>query len=129
MTYMPVEIIALILIVGGLIKIAVLLVNPKSYMNFTKGIYSKPKAISALALVFAAIVLYYLIQSGITIVDILAVTAFVALLVLFGMAKEVGPVIKHFEVIIKKGNLWEDYWLYILIWVVLMLWGIKELFY
>lgn len=129
MAFTPVEIIALIMIVGGLIKMAVLLVNPKSYMGFAKGIYSKPNIISLMAFIFGAIVLYYLLQSGITIVEILAVTAFVVLLMVFGMAKEVGPLMKHFEAMVKKGNLWKEYWFYTLIWVILLAWGVKELFY
>jgi len=129
MAFTPVEIIALVMIVLAVIKIAVLLVNPKSWMNFAKGIYSKPNVTSLVAFVFAAIVLYYLLQSGITIVEILAVTAFVTLLMVFGLAKEVGPLMKHFEAIIKKGNFWKDYWFYTLIWVILLAWGVKELFY
>lgn len=128
MAFTPVETIALVMIVGGLIKIAVLLVNPKSWMNFAKDLYSKPKAVSAIALIFAAIVFYYIIQE-VSIVQILAVTAFVALLILVGMANHVGSIMKQFEVIIKKGNLWRDYWLYTLIWVILLAWGAKELFF
>ena len=129
MTFTPVEIIALVIIIFSVIKMFVLLVNPKSWMNFAKGIYAKPNVTSFGAFVLGAIVLYYLIQSGITIVEILAVTAFVALLVLFGMAKEVGPLMKHFEAMVKKGNLWKEYWFYTLIWVILLAWGVKELFY
>ena len=129
MTFTPVETIALVLIVISVIKIVILLVNPKSWMNFAKNFYSKPKAISVVAFILGAIVLYYLLQSGITFVEILAVTAFVSLLMLIGLAKEVGPLIKKYDSIIKKGNLWKDYWLYTLIWVVLLIWGVKELFF
>ena len=128
MAFTPVEIIALVLIVVSVIKIAVLLVNPGSWMNFAKNLYSKPKAVSTVALILAAIVLFYLLQE-MSIVQILAVTAFVILLVLIGLAKEVGPLIKKYEVIIKKGNLWKENWLYTLIWIVLLVWGLWELFF
>ena len=124
MAFTPVEIIALVIIVVGLIKIAVLLVNPKAWMNFAKSLYAKPKAVSAIAFVLAAIVFYYIIQE-ISIVQILAVTAFVALLILFGMAPEVPHLIKRFNV----RNIWKDYWLYTLIWVILLVWGVRELFF
>ena len=129
MTFTPVETIALVIIIIAVIKMIVLLVNPKAWMNFAKGIYAKPNVTSFGAFVFGAIVLYYLLQSGLTIVQILAVTAFVALLIMIGLAKEVGPLIKKYEGMIKKGNLWKEYWFYTLIWVILLAWGIWELFF
>lgn len=129
MVFTAVETIALVLIVLSVVKMLVLLVNPKSWMNFAKGVYSKPDVTSFGAFILAAIVLYYLIQSGITIVEVLAVTAFVGLLIMVGLAKEVKPLIKKYEAMIKKGNLWKEYWLYSLIWVLLLVWGIKELFF
>lgn len=129
MAFTSIEIIALVMIVLAVIKIGVLLVNPKSWMNFAKNLYSKPKAVSSVALILAAIVLYYLIQSGLGIVEILAVTAFVSLLILVGLAKEIKPLMKKYDAIIRKGNLWKENWLYTLIWVILLIWGVKELFF
>ena len=129
MAFTPVETIALVLIVISVIKITVLLVNPKSWMNFAKSVYSKPGAVSLVAFILGAIVLYYLLRSGITFVEILAVTALVSLLMLIGLAKEVGALIKKYDSIIKKGNLWKDYWFYTLIWVALLVLGVKELFF
>ena len=129
MAFTPVEIIALVIIIFSVIKMFVLFVNPKAWMNFAKGIYAKPNVTSFGAFVLGAIVLYYLIQSGITIVEILAVTAFVSLLIMIGLAKEIGPLMKKYEAMIKKGNLWKEYWFYILIWVILLAWGAWELFY
>ncbi|MFQ5531243.1 MAG: hypothetical protein ACE5ES_01365, partial [Candidatus Nanoarchaeia archaeon] len=83
--------------------------------------------VQVVALVLGAIVLYYLVLGGVTIVEIMAVTAFVSLLVLVGLAKEVGPLMKKYEAMIKKGNLWKEYWLYALIWIVLILWAAREL--
>jgi|TARA_Y100000310_G_scaffold327912_1_gene395077 hypothetical protein len=129
MTFTSIEIIALVVIVLAVIKMIVLLVKPKAWMDFAKKVYSKPSITSSAAFILAAIVLYYLIQSGINIVEILAVTAFVALLVMVALAKEVGPLMKKYEAMIKKGNLWKEYWLYTLVWVALLVWGIWELFF
>ncbi|MBU2616929.1 MAG: hypothetical protein KKB79_03045 [Nanoarchaeota archaeon] len=128
MTFTSIEWLALVLIVLIVIKILVILVNPKAWMSFAKGIYKKPAVTSFVALVLAAVVLYYLIQSGLTIVQILAVTVFVALLFVIGLASEVSYFIKKYEAMIKKGNLWREYWLYTLVWVVLIVWGAYELF-
>jgi len=128
MAFTPIETIALIVIIVSLIKMLTILVKPQSWMNFAKGIYSKPQLTSLIALILAGVVLYYLVQSGMTIIQILAVTAFVALLVMVGLASEVGPLMKKYETMVKKGKLWKEYWLYALIWVLLLVWGAWELF-
>jgi|TARA_Y100000310_G_C20280989_1_gene622607 hypothetical protein len=128
MALTPVEIIALIVIVASAIKMLVLLVNPKSWMNFAKRIYARPGWVSLIALALAIVVLYYLTLEGITIVQILAVTAFVALIILVGIARDVPALLKKYDTMVKKGNLWKEYWLYALIWIVLLVWGAKELF-
>lgn len=128
MTYTPVEWIALIVIAVSAIKMIVLLVNPKAWMNFAKGIYKNPVLVQVVGFILAVIVLWYLIKGGITIVQILAVTAFVALLVFVGIASEVEALIKKYEGLIKRGNILKEYWLYALIWAVLIIWGAKEIF-
>jgi len=129
MAFNSVETIALILIILTVVKMFMLLVNPKSWINLAKKIYSNPKVVSLVSLILAGIVLYYLVQSGITIIQILAVTVFVALLLMIGLANEIDYFMKKAEVMIKKGTMWKEYWLYTLVWVLLILWGIKELFF
>ena len=127
MTFTSIEIIALVVIVLAVIKMIVLLVKPKAWMDFAKNVYSKPQLTSLVSLALAGVVLYYLLQAGITIVQILAVTAFVSLLVLVGLASEIQPLMKKYESMIRKGNLWREYWLYTLVWVALMTWGLYEI--
>jgi len=81
----PIGIIALILIIISAIKIIVILVNPKSWADIVKKMWANPMVTSIISLILAVIVLYYLIQSGLTIVQILAVTLFVALLMAVGI--------------------------------------------
>jgi len=123
-----IEIIALVLIVVAAIKIIVLLVSPKSWMSFARGVYKKPIVTSLVALILAGVVLYYLVQSGMTIVQILAAAAFVALLFGIGLAPEIPYLLKKYEGLIKKGNLWKDFWLYTLVWLVLMILGLVQIF-
>jgi len=123
----PVEIIALIVIITAAIKMIVLIVNPKSWINFTKKSYSKPGIIKIISLVLAVIVLYCLLSAGITIVDILAVTAFVALLIVVGLADEIGSIMKKYEALLKKRTLWKEYWLYALLWIILLILGLIEI--
>lgn len=122
----PIGIIALILIIVSAIKIVVILVNPKSWADVVKKIWANPMVTSIISLILAAIVLYYLIQSGLTIVQILAVTAFVGLLMAVGIGIYANEVISMATKMLKKGIL-KKAWLYTLIWIILLIWGVKEL--
>lgn len=128
MVWTAVENIALIVIIAGLIKMFVILIKPQAWMNFAKGVYSKPQIVKFVGLILAGVVFYYLHGAGITVVEILAVTAFVALLIMIALAGEVDYLLKKYQAMIKKGDLWKNYWLYTLLWLVLMFWGLKELF-
>lgn len=128
MVYTAVQNIALILIVVGVIKMVVLLIKPQAWMNFAKGLYSNPSVMKWIGLILAGVVFYYLTGAGITVIQILAVTTFVALLMMIAMADEVGYFLKKYQAMIKKGNLWKNYWLYTLVWIVLMIMGLNELF-
>jgi len=128
MAFTSVEIIALIVIIVAAIKMAVLLVKPQAWMSFAGGVYSKKGLAQIVSLILAGVVLYYLIQGDITIVEILAVTAFVSLLMMFALAPYIQPLIKRYQAQIKKGSIWKENWLYTLIWVILLVWGLLELF-
>lgn len=124
----PIEIIALIIIIISAIKIIVILVNPKSWADVVKKIWVNPMVTSIIALILAAIVLYYLVWiEGITIVQIFAVIAFVVLLMAVGIGTYAKEVISMSTRMLKKGVL-KRAWFYTLIWIVLMVWAVKELF-
>lgn len=123
----PIEIIALIIIIVSAIKIIVILAKPKAWADFVKKIWVNPMVMSIVSLILAVIVLYYLIQSGLTIVQILAVTAFVALLMAVGLGIYAKEVISMATKMLKKGIL-KRAWFYTLLWVALIVWGAYELF-
>ena len=54
--------------------------------------------------------------------------AFMMALLMVGMAPHVEDLIKKYEGQIKRGNIWKENWLYTLLWLVLLAWGVKELF-
>jgi hypothetical protein len=128
MALTSVGIIALVLIVISTIKMLVLLVKAQAWMNFTRWIYKKPSITKFVATILAGVILYYLINSGMTIVQILAVSAFIAMLFIVGLAEDVGPFIKKYEAQIKAGKLWKKHWFYTLIWIAILVWGVLVLF-
>ena len=125
----PIEIIALIMIIFAAIKIVILLVKPQAWMNFTQKLFNKTVWTRAVSFVLGAIVLWYLVGAGITIVEILAVTAFVAMLILFGLVLDMNMITKKYKAQISKGTLWKKNWFYTLIWLAVLAWGFKELFF
>jgi len=128
MAYTSIEIIALILIIISAIKVVVLLIKPQAWMNFTKKLWKNSVVMGGVSLILAAIVLYYLTQSGMTIVQILAAGAFIALLIAVGLAGHVDCLMKEYASEIKAKTLWKKHWLYTLIWVVLLVWGAYTIF-
>jgi len=122
-----IETLAWILIVLAGVKMVVLLIKPGAWMDFAKSVWAKPKPIQWIALVLAVVVFYYLTAAGISVVEILAVSVLIMLLLVIGLSEEVPYFINKYDELVKKGKLWKQYWLYTLIWVVLLILGLKEL--
>jgi|TARA_B100001971_G_scaffold74341_1_gene68549 hypothetical protein len=77
-------------------------------MDFVKGVYHNPRVVKVVSFILGVIVLYYLLNAGITIAQILAVTAFIMLLLMIGLAEEMDYLLKKYTILIKKGTLWKD---------------------
>ncbi len=128
MTFGTLEILALILIAITVIKLIVFLINPQLWYRFVEKLYIKPQLVSVVALLLAALVLYFLVVSGVTIVEILAVCLFVVLLMAIGIAKYADKIIgwaKEQDVVFIVKELW----LYTLVWILLLAWGIQQIFF
>ena len=128
MAFTSIEIIALVLLILAAVKMVVLLIKPKAWMDFAKGFWKNKIVFKLVALILAAVVFYYLIQVF-TIVQIFAVMAFVGLLLAIGLADPIKRIIPIYEKQIKSGTLWKENWLYTLIWLALMVWVVIELFF
>ena len=122
-----ITILALIFIILVIIKIIVVAISPKSWFDFAKKLYINPKLTSILSLILALIVLYFITSSGISIVQILAVSLFLSLLIMVGISQYANELLSWKED--KELNkIIRNQWLYILVWLVLIAWGIKEIF-
>lgn len=74
----------------------------------------------------AGLVLYALLQSGLTIVQILAVSLFTSLLLIPGFSPYMGEVLRALEGQ-TFGRMMREQWHYTLVWTVLLFWGAYEL--
>jgi len=127
MTLETLEILALILIAITAIKLVIFIINPQVWYSFVRGLYSKPPLASLIAFILAMTVLYFLLVSGVTIVEILAVSLFVLLLIATGLAKYADKLIFWTK---EQGIVFvlKEVWLYTLVWLLLLAWGVGEIF-
>ena len=116
------EILAAILILVSLVKITMLLVNPRAWVSFIKRFYADTRVTSGVSLTLAGIVLYLLIRSGLDIVQILAVCLFLFLLILVAVAPYVSRLYAWVETQ-DIGQMLKEQWLYVSVWIALLLWG------
>jgi hypothetical protein len=114
---------AWIVVALSVIKMLVLLVNANAWRSFVKRLYSKPTITKLIALILAAVVLYYLINAGITIVEIFAVMLFVMLFLVVGVGSYVKKIVKG----ISFKQILKEQWFYVLLWLALLVWVVVEL--
>jgi hypothetical protein len=121
-----IEILAALLIALSVVKLLFLVTNMRAWLLLVKRLHSSPKVTSLVALALAGVVLYLLVQSGLTIVQILAVCLFFALLFVAGLAPFSSQVMNWLE---GKDltRILKEQWLYIAVWFLLLGWGIYEL--
>ena len=128
MEFGTLEILALILIVLVAIKVVVVSIEPNVWYRFVEKLYVVPQVMSIVGLILAALVLYFIVNSGISIVEILAVCLFIALLMLTGMANYADELIAWARQQ-DLPELMKRLWLYTIAWVLLIAWGIQALFF
>ncbi len=124
----PIEIIALVLIIVTVIKLLVILTNPKKWGGVIEAIWKNNGLVTVVSLVLAGVVLYYLLGAGITIIQIFAVMAFLCLLMALSISAYSKDLIGFAKKIFKDKAVVKKAWLVIIIWIILILWGLKELF-
>jgi len=120
------EVLAAILILLSLVKLAVVLLNPRAWLGFAKRLYANPPVTSIVSLVMAGVILYLLIQSGLDIVQILAVCLFVVFLMVVGVAPHAPHLFAWLETQDVK-QLIKRQWLYVSVWLALLVWGADTL--
>lgn len=122
-----IEIFALVVAVFAGAKLIVILVKPRSWMNFAKTVWKNPMITMIVSLILAAVVLYYLLQE-LTIIHIFAVMLFLMLLAAVSMAAYSAEMFAMADKLLKNKAVVKKAWLSILVWAILVLWALKELF-
>jgi hypothetical protein len=117
-----IDLFAALLILLAIVKVIVLSVHTPAWLNAAKTLYANREVAAIVFYALAGLVLYGLLVSGLTILQILAVSLFVALLLLPGFAPYMGEVLHQLE---GKtfGQIMREQWLYTLVWTLLLVWG------
>lgn len=126
MDFSAIEILAAILIVMAMIKLVMILINPQAWLSFIRKIYTMPVLITGIGFLLSLLVLYFIINSGISIIEVLAVCLFIALLMVVGLASYADQLISWLQ----KQNIIDvlkRLWLYSAIWLFLLIWGAYSL--
>jgi hypothetical protein len=121
-----IEVFATALILLAVAKLIVLSVNAPAWLTAMKALYARPTLTALVSYILAGVVLYGLLESGLTIVQILAVCLFVVLLIIPGFAPYMGEVLRGLE----GQTLWQmlrGQWLYTVVWMMLLGWGVNVL--
>jgi len=123
------QIAVLILAILVVIKLLVLAIKPKAWLNLAKSLYGNP-LITGLVIVILAIILFYYLLMQLTIVQIMAAIALGALLTALSFTLFGKETIAWANKILKnKKILWSPgAWFVWLIWLVLIGWALYALF-
>ena len=109
-------------------KLLVIMIKPKAWMNVVEVVYRKPTLLMVVSLILAAVVLYYLDFAGITIVQIFAVMVFFALLAAMTASAYAKEIIVLARKMLKDKSVLKKAWLALVVWIVLVVWVLYTLF-
>ena len=123
------QIFALIIILFSVVKVFVLIIKPKVWIEFVEWVYSG-NVISMIIFVILSIFVLFKLQSlGVTFTQILAVTLFIALVSGVSLsiyAKEFMPFAKK---LVKDKKFWRKAWVPTVIWGFLILMALAEIYF
>jgi hypothetical protein len=125
----PIEWMAIVLAVIVIVKMLVIVVKPKAWMGVINFFYGNPIVLMVVSLVLAAGSLWYLIGSGITIVQIFAVFFFLAFISMVSVSVYSREMIALAKKILKDRKFMSRAWVSIHVWRALSIWVLKELFF
>lgn len=125
----PLEIMAFMVAIFAAIKLIVVLINPKLWMNYiAKKFWGNTQLAIILSLMISIISLRFLLKE-LTIIHIFAVMLFTMFMIAIGFAPYSKDMLTLIENKMRKEkNIWKRSWLAIIIWIILLIWVTYALF-
>ena len=123
----PVEIMALIMVLGGVVKTIFFFQNPKSLTGMINSLSKNSLVVTLVSFALAVVVLRYLLQE-VNMVEIFAVMLFLSLLIMMA----VGPFFAHlapfYQKMLQDKKLLQKTWPLIVVWFFLSAWVLYHIF-
>jgi hypothetical protein len=119
---------AIILAVLALIKLFVILIKPRAWLPVVEFFYNKPNITMIVSAILAAVTFCYLIKE-LTLVQIFATMLFTSLLAMVTVSVYSKEIISVAKKMLKDRKLLSKAWLSIIIWIILSILVLKELFF
>lgn len=124
----PIEIMALIVAVLGGLKLIIILIDPKIWLNkVVKNLYCSSATAMIIGLVITGVSLYYLLKV-MSIVNIFAVMLFFMGLMLMAFAAYTKDTLALAGKMLKDKTVIRKAWLVTIIWIALLAWVLYALF-
>src|SRR3989338_168795 len=119
-----IETLAWVFFIVAAVKLIVVLVSPKIWLNSVVRKILKNSFLAGLVSFVLAVVCLYILLQELTIVQIFAVMLFVSLLAALGIAAYSKEVVGLAEKLMKDKKILKKSWFYLLIWIALVVWGL-----
>lgn len=123
----PIETIALVIAAISIIKLIVLMVNPRAWFNVAGKIVASGTMSRIVLLILFAIVLKYLLVE-MTIVEIYAASAFTIIVFWLSLAPFRKKIYDAVMDEMTTKSIWKKSWLILFIWLGLTAWVLKDIF-
>lgn len=120
-----IQIFALIVLAMISIKLITIIIKPKAWLNLVDGVWKYPAITMIISLVLAVYV-YIKLMNVITLTEFFATLLLVFLLSVFTLAVYVKEFTEMAHNLLKKGIM-KKAWISILIWIILIILGFKEI--
>ena len=127
MAFTFIEWMALIAAAVVVLKIIAIFAKPKAWMDVAENVYSKPMITMIVALIVGFLALRELLTI-MSMVQIFAVIFFIAMLGALTASVYAKELVALGKKMLGDKKLFQKAWLPIIVWLVLALWALKELF-
>ena len=122
----PLEIIALVFTILGIIKIGVTIINPQLRLKFAKKVFKHQAPTMIFGILLALVIAYYVFQE-LNIIQVMSVFALFSALLIIHITPFAQEFTKAIEPWFQDGKILRKAWFGILLWLILFVWTIIHL--
>lgn len=122
----PIEIMALIVAIVSLIKIIVILVNPRYWKEVAHVLYKNQAITTIISIILAAVVLKFLLTE-LSIIQIFATTLFLMLIMIIGFSAYSKEMLQLADKVLNNRDVLKKAWVSLIIWIALIAWVIYSI--